>query len=72
MRRWMLLLIAMVFAFNLVTIGIGCKGKEPPKPAATEEVKPAEAPATTPAAPEAKPEEKPAAEPEKPAEAPKK
>ena len=72
MRRWIFLFIAMVLVCNLLALSIGCKGKEAPKPAANEEVKPAEAPATTPAAPEAKPEEKPAAEPEKPAEAPKK
>ena len=72
MRRWIFLLIAIIFAANIVAIGVGCKGKEAPKPAAKEEVKPAEAPAQPPAAPEAKPEEKPAAEPEKPAEAPKK
>jgi hypothetical protein len=53
----------MVLVINIAFIGIGCKAKEAPKPAAKEEVKPAEAPAPP----------APAAEPEKPAaEAPKK
>jgi hypothetical protein len=59
MRKWFFLLIAMVLIVNVVAIGIGCKGKEAPKPAAKEEVKPSETPAQAPAAPEAKPEEKP-------------
>jgi hypothetical protein len=72
MKKWLFLLMAMVLMINLAAIGIGCKAKEAPKPAATEEVKPAEAPAQTPAAPEAKPEEKTETAPEEPAEAPKK
>jgi hypothetical protein len=57
----------MVLVINIAAMGIGCSKKEPPKPAAKEEVKPAEAPAPpAPAAPA------PAPAPEKPAEAPKK
>ena len=65
MRRWMFLLIAIIFAANLVAIGVGCKGKEAPKPAAKEEVKPEGAAGQPPVAPEAKPEEKPAEAPKK-------
>lgn len=50
MRKWILLLLAMALVVNLATMGIGCKAKEAPKPAAKEEVKPAEAPAPAPAA----------------------
>lgn len=68
MRKWILLLFALVLVINLAAMGIGCKAKTPEKPVVKEEVKPPEAkpaeapPATPPAAP-------PAA---KPAEAPKK
>ena len=52
MRKWIFLLIALVFVISLATVGIGCKSKEPEKPAVKEEVKPAEAPAPpAPAAP---------------------
>jgi len=66
MRKWIFLFLALVFVTNLTIMGIGCKAKEPEKPAVKEEVKPAEAPAPAPATPAP---EKPA---EKPAEAPKK
>jgi len=55
----------MILAVNLVAIGMGCKGKEAPRPAAKEEVNPSDAPAQPPAEPEAKPEEKPAEAPKK-------
>jgi uncharacterized protein (TIGR02246 family) len=45
MKKWLFLFLAMVFAINIASMGIGCKDKETPKPAAKEEVKPAEAPA---------------------------
>ena len=45
MKKWFFLFLAMVFAINIASMGIGCKAKETPKPAAKEEVKPAEAPA---------------------------
>lgn len=64
MKKWMLLLFALILVVNIAAVGIGCKAKAPEKPAVKEEVKPAEAPA-----PE-KPAETPPAE--KPAEAPKK
>lgn len=57
MKKWILLLFALVLVINLAAIGMACKPKAPEKPAVKEEVKPAEAP---------KP-----AEPAKPAEAPK-
>ncbi len=60
MRKWILLLLAMALVVNLATMGIGCKAKEAPKPAAKEEVKPAEAPAPAPA-PAATPAPAPAA-----------
>ncbi len=64
MRKWIFLFLALVFVANLSLMGVGCKAKEPEKPAVKEEVKPAEAPApATPA---------PATPAEKPAEAPKK
>lgn len=59
MKKWIFLLLAMVFVINLAAMGIGCKAKEAPKPAAKEEVKPAEAPA--PAAPAGTPAPAPAA-----------
>jgi len=45
MKKWFFLFLAMVFAINIASMGIGCKAKETPKPVAKEEVKPAEAPA---------------------------
>jgi uncharacterized protein (TIGR02246 family) len=45
MKKWFFLFLAMVFAINIASMGIGCKAKETPKPAAKEELKPAEAPA---------------------------
>ena len=62
MKKWVFLLLALVFVVNLATMGVACKPKAPEKPAA-EEAKPAEEkPAEAPAAPA----------PEKPAEAEKK
>ncbi|HJX60843.1 MAG TPA: hypothetical protein VJ462_06100 [Thermodesulfobacteriota bacterium] len=49
MKKWILLLLALVLVINLAAMGMACKPKAPEKPAAKEEVKPAEAPA--PAAP---------------------
>ncbi len=69
MRKWILLFFALVLVINLAAMGIGCKAKEPEKPAVKEapeppEAKPAEAP------PAEKPAEIPAET--KPAETPKK
>mgnify|MGYP005836930631 CR=1 FL=1 len=64
MKRWILLLLALVLLVNLAAMGTACKPKAPEKPAAKEEAKPAEAPA--PAAPATTPA------PPAPAEAPKK
>jgi len=64
MRKWVLLLLALVLVVNLAAMGMACKPKAPEKPAAKGEVKPAEAPA--PAPPAATPA------PAAPAEAPKK
>ncbi len=50
MRKWVLLFITLVMIANLAIVGIGCKGKEAPKPEPKAE-KPAEAPAPAPAAP---------------------
>jgi hypothetical protein len=59
MKKWILLFLAMVLVINIAAMGIGCKAKEAPKPAAKEEAKPPEAappaPATT-AAPAPAPE----------------
>jgi hypothetical protein len=55
MRKWILLLLGLVMMINLTIMGIGCKSKEPEKPAIKEEAKPPEAPAPAPPA-----EEKPA------------
>lgn len=62
MKKWIFLLLAMALVINLVSMGIGCKAKEAPKPEAKEEAKPAEAPAApaatpapAPAAPEVTP-----------------
>ena len=83
MKKWLLLFVALVFLISIGSIGIGCKGKETPKPTTQEEAKPAEPP--KPAAEEqAKPAEAPGppslnfgestakpAPPENPAQAPK-
>ena len=83
MKKWILLFVALVLLIGVAPIGIGCKGKEAPKPAAEELAKPAEPP--KPAAEEqAKPAEAPGppslnfsestakpAPPENPAQAPK-
>ena len=62
MKKWILLLLALVLVINFAVMGMGCKRKAPEKPAAKEEVKPAEAPAPPAATPA----------PAAPAEAPKK
>jgi hypothetical protein len=59
MKKWILLLLALVLVINFAVMGMGCKPKAPEKPAAKEEVKPAEAPA--PPAPAATPAPAPAA-----------
>jgi hypothetical protein len=56
MRKWILLLLALVLVINFVVMGVGCKAKAPETPPAKEEVKPSEAPA--PPATEAAPAEK--------------
>jgi hypothetical protein len=61
-KKWILLLLALVLVINFAVMGMGCKPKAPEKPAAKEEVKPAEAPAPPAATPA----------PAAPAEAPKK
>jgi len=53
MKKWILLLLALVLVINLAAMGMACKPKAPEKPAAKVEAKPAEAPA--PAAPAATP-----------------
>jgi hypothetical protein len=57
MRKWIMLLLALVMVVNLAVLAVGCGGeKKAEKPApekAKEEAKPAEAPA--PAAPAATP-----------------
>ena len=58
MRKWILLLLAVIFVVNVVVMAIGCSPKAPEKP--KEETKPAEAPA--PAAPADKPAPAPAPE----------
>ena len=63
MKKWVYLFIAMVMVANLAIVGMGCKGKEAPKPEPKAEkpaeAKPAEAPA--PAAPAGTPAPAPAA-----------
>ena len=59
MKRWILLFLALVLLISIASIGIGCKGKEVPKPATEEEAKPAEAPKPA-VEEEAKPAEAPA------------
>ena len=63
MKKWIFLFLAMVLVINIAAMGIGCSKKEPPKPAAKEEMKPPEPAA--PAAPAAPAPEKPAEEPKK-------
>jgi hypothetical protein len=63
MKKWILLLLALVLVINFAVMGMGCKPKAPEKPAAKEEVKPAEAPA--PPAPAATPAPAPPAAPPK-------
>ncbi len=58
MKKWILLILALFLLISIASIGIGCKGKEAPKPAAEEVAKPAEAP-SPPAAEQAKPAEAP-------------
>ncbi len=70
MRKWILIFFAMVLVVNLAAMGIGCKAKEPEKPAVQEAPKPAEEAKPAEAPPAEKPAEKPAEA--KPAEAPKK
>ena len=70
MKKWILLLLALVFVINFAAMGMACKAQAPEKPAAQEEVKPAEAPA--PAAPAATPAPAPAPAPAAPAATPKK
>jgi len=54
MRKWIMLLLALVMVVNLAVLAVGCGGeKKAEKPAVKEEPKPAEAPA--PAAPAATP-----------------
>ena len=38
MKKWIFLFLAMVLVINIASMGIGCKAKEAPKPAAKEEV----------------------------------
>jgi len=60
MKKWIFLVLALVLMINLTAMGIGCKAKEPEKPAVKEEQNPPETPAPAPPAPpEQKPEEKP-------------
>jgi len=49
MKKWILLLLAMVMVINVAFMAIGCGEKKVEKPAAKEEAKPPETPA--PAAP---------------------
>ncbi len=55
MRKWIMLLLALVMVVNLAILAVGCGGekKAPEKAPAKEEVKPPETPA--PAAPAATP-----------------
>jgi hypothetical protein len=57
MKKWIFLVLASVFVINFTAMGIGCKPKEPEKPAMKEEQKPAPAPVPAPTEPE-KPSEK--------------
>ena len=69
MKKWIYLVLALVLVGNLSVVGIGCKAKEPEKPAVKEEQKPPEKAPEAPPAQPAPPAEKPG---EKPSEAPKK
>jgi hypothetical protein len=62
MKKWILLFLALVLVINVVSMGVGCKAKEPEKP--KEEVKPPEAPA--PPAPAVTPAPAPTVPPEAP------
>jgi len=54
MKKWIMILLAMVFVINLAAMTIGCGKKEEPKaPAKAEEAKPAEAKPADTAAPAA-------------------
>ena len=44
MKKRILLFLALVLLISIASMGIGCKGKETPKPATQEQVQPAEAP----------------------------
>jgi 5'-nucleotidase/UDP-sugar diphosphatase len=59
MRKWIMLLLALVLAFTVLAAVIGCGSNAPEKPKET--VKPAEAPAPAAPAPAATPEPAPAA-----------
>jgi hypothetical protein len=66
MKKWIYLVLALVLMTNLTAMEIGCKAKEPEKPAVKEEQKSPETPTPTPSAPpEQKPEEKPTEAPKK-------
>jgi len=45
MKKWIFLYLGLVLVINIGSMGIGCKAKEAPKPAAKEKAKPAEVPA---------------------------
>lgn len=59
MRKWIMLLLAMVLVINVVAMVVGCGSKAPEKP--KEAVKPAEAPTPAAPAPAATPAPAPAA-----------
>ncbi len=59
MKKWIMLLLAMVLAINVLATVIGCESKAPEKP--KEAVKPAEPPAPAAPAPAATPAPAPAA-----------
>jgi len=44
MKKCIFLFLSLVLVINVASMGIGCKAKEAPKPAAKEEAKPAETP----------------------------
>ena len=44
MKKWIVLFGALVLLMGIASIGMGCKGKEEPKPEAQEQATPAEAP----------------------------
>ena len=59
MRKWIMLVLAMVLVINLFALVVGCGSKAPEKP--KEAAKPAEAPAPAAPAPAATPAPAPAA-----------